>query len=146
MAADLSNNEDGAPISAINVTPFVDVVLVLLVIFMITAPALVKDLMGIQLPKAETKSAQQSLESMGVAVTKAGQILLNGNPVTEDVLKEEVKKTVGLNPNFQVIISADTEAKHGDVVKAIDLVKSAGATKFAFQIQRPDQESEQKSQ
>jgi biopolymer transport protein ExbD len=59
------------------VTPFVDVVLVLLVIFMVTAPMLMKDVIGIHLPKS-TSSDQKALQSLGVAVTKQGQILLNG--------------------------------------------------------------------
>lgn len=137
MAADLSETESGAPISAINVTPFVDVVLVLLVIFMITAPALMKDVIGIQLPKASSGDSKAP-ESLGVAVTRQGQFLLNGNPVTADALTEEVKKELAKNPQIQAIISADREAQHGDVVRAIDLIKNAGLQRFAFQIQKQE--------
>lgn len=80
MAADLKTSvtgDDGEPMSSINVTPFVDVVLVLLVIFMVTAPVLMKDSFGIHLPKA-TQSDQKISASLGVAVTKQGQILING--------------------------------------------------------------------
>ena len=138
MGADLSSDSDaGAPISAINVTPFVDVVLVLLVIFMITAPALMKDVIGIQLPKASS-SDTKAPESLGVAVTRQGQFLLNGNPVTSEALTDGVKKELEKNPQIQAIISADREAQHGDVVRAIDLIKSAGLQRFAFQIQRQE--------
>lgn len=137
MAADLSESEAGAPISAINVTPFVDVVLVLLVIFMITAPTLMKDVIGITLPKA-ANSDTKAPESLGVAVTRQGQFLLNGTPVSPDALKEEVKKELAKNPQIQAIISADKEAQHGDVVRAIDLIKNAGLQRFAFQIQKQE--------
>jgi biopolymer transport protein ExbD len=139
MGADLSSGDSdaGAPISAINVTPFVDVVLVLLVIFMITAPALMKDVIGIQLPKASSADTKAP-ESLGLAVTRQGQFLLNGNPVSPEALTEEVKKELAKNPQIQAIISADREAQHGDVVKAIDLIKNAGLQRFAFQIQRQE--------
>ncbi len=139
MGADLNSNdtESGTPISGINVTPFVDVVLVLLVIFMITAPTLMKDIIGIQLPKA-TSSDTKTPESLGVAVTRQGQFLLNGIAVTPAALTEEVKKELAKNPRLQAIISADKDAIHGDVIKVIDLVKNAGLSRFAFQIQRPE--------
>jgi biopolymer transport protein ExbD len=138
MGADLSSDSDaGAPISAINVTPFVDVVLVLLVIFMITAPTLMKDVIGIQLPKAGSADTKAP-ESLGVAVTRQGQFLLNGNPVTAEALTTEVKKELEKNPQIQAIISADREAQHGDVVRAIDLIKNAGLQRFAFQIQKQE--------
>ena len=80
MASDLyssGSEDDSGPISSINVTPFVDVVLVLLVIFMVTAPLLMQDSIGIHLPKASS-SDKKLTSKMGVAVTRQGQILLNG--------------------------------------------------------------------
>jgi biopolymer transport protein ExbD len=136
MSAELgSPEEDNAPIAAINVTPFVDVALVLLVIFMITAPVLLKDALQIELPKATSAEAKVSM-TLGVVVTKAGQILLDGQPMMPDRLAEAVKKALAADPNAQAILSADTDARHGDVVRAIDLVKGAGISRFAVQIQR----------
>jgi biopolymer transport protein TolR len=129
------SDDEAMPISDINITPFVDVVLVLLVIFMVTAPALMKDVIGIQLPKAASPDPKV-MQMLSVAVTKQGQILMNGQVTTEDSLSTEVRSNVAKNPDLQVIISADQEAKHGDVVRAIDLVKTAGVSKFAFQIER----------
>lgn len=136
MAADPRGAEDMAPIAGINVTPFVDVVLVLLVIFMVTAPALMKDVLGIQLPKSSS-SDQKAPQSLGVAVNRAGQLLLNGEPTADEDLRLAVQKAVQTNPETQAIISADQEAKHGDVVKAIDIVKSAGLHRFAIEIRKP---------
>lgn len=138
MAADLSSSsgDDMGPISAINVTPFVDVVLVLLVIFMVTAPVLMKDAIGLHLPKASASEAA-ALNPLGIAVTKQGQILVNGQLADPANVTLQVKAALQANPDVQALISADADARHGDVVRAIDLVKSAGLTRFAIQIERP---------
>jgi biopolymer transport protein ExbD len=138
MASDLfsSNTEDDSgPISSINVTPFVDVVLVLLVIFMVTAPLLMQDSLGIHLPKAA--SADKKLSSkMGVAVTRQGQILLNGELASPETVSARVRQALASDPDTQALISADGDARHADVVRAIDLIKSAGMNRFAIQIER----------
>lgn len=136
MAADLSLSEEMGPISAINVTPFVDVVLVLLVIFMVTAPALMKDAIGITLPKAASADAK-AIHPVGIAVTKQGQILLDGQLTDPTSITTQLQARVQAEPEVQALISADADARHGDVVRAIDLVKSAGLTHFAIQIERP---------
>ena len=138
MAANLpSSTEDEALISDINVTPFVDVVLVLLVIFIVTAPAMVKDTLGIKLPKASVADGS-AMETLGIAVTRQGQILLNGTIATEEAVTVAVKNALAKNPESQAIIAADGDARHADVVRAIDLVKSAGMNRFALQIEKPD--------
>jgi len=137
LGADLSSNDEYlGPIASINVTPFVDVALVLLVIFMITAPLILKDAIKVQLPKAVSVDSK-SVQSLGVIVTRQGQILLNGQPLERDALITAVQQAVQANPDAEAIISADTEARHGDVVHAIDLIKTAGLSHFAFQIERP---------
>lgn len=123
------------PISAINVTPFVDVVLVLLVIFVVTAPMIMKDTLGIKLPKSASTDGK-GLTSIGIAVTRQGQILFNGEMVSETLLGTKVKETLARNPEAQALISADGDAKHSDVVRAIDLLKTSGMNRFAFEIQR----------
>jgi biopolymer transport protein ExbD len=138
MAADLypsGSEEDNGPIASINVTPFVDVVLVLLVIFMVTAPLLMQDSIGIHLPKAS--SSDKNLASkMGVAVTRQGQILLNGVLASPETISSRVKEALANDPETQALISADGDARHADVVRAIDLIKSAGMNRFAIQIEK----------
>jgi biopolymer transport protein ExbD len=129
--------EDSGPISDINVTPFVDVVLVLLVIFMVTAPVLMKDSFGIRLPKAASADQKAKPSTLGVAVTRQGQILLNGQPVTDEALAAEAAAALRADPEAQAIISADQDARHADVVRAIDQIKAAGVSRFALQIERP---------
>ncbi len=138
-------NLDG--INDINITPFVDVVLVLLVIFMVTAPMMMKDIIGLKLPKAASTDAQ-SFSTLAIAVTKTGQFLLNGELITDEVLRERCQTAAQKNPEVQAIISADIQTFHGDVVKAIDLVKSAGVSQFAIQVEKQQLEksSTEKSQ
>lgn len=137
MAASLQNQEvsGDTPISDINVTPFVDVVLVLLVIFMVTAPAMMKDVIGINLPKSGANN-QKAPASISITVTRQGQFLLNGELMAPEAISAEVKRASERDTNLQGIIAADKEARHGDVVKAIDLIKTAGLTRFAIQIER----------
>jgi biopolymer transport protein ExbD len=113
------------------------VVLVLLVIFMVTAPALMKDAIGLKLPKASSGDGQLS-GTLGIAVTQQGQILLNGQLATPETVTSAVKQALATNPDTQALISADVEARHGDVVRAIDLVKSAGLTRFGLQVEKPE--------
>ena len=139
MAAEISSSvnasDDTGPISAINVTPFVDVVLVLLVIFMVTAPVLMKDAIGIHLPKA-TSVDQKTAATLGVAVTSQGQILINGQMANPETVALMVKQAIQNDPEAHALISADGDARHADVVKAIDLVRSAGMEHFAIQIEK----------
>jgi biopolymer transport protein ExbD len=137
MASDLfsANDDDNGPIASINVTPFVDVVLVLLVIFMVTAPLLMQDSIGIHLPKAA--SSDRKLNSkMGVAVTRQGHILLDGVPSSPEAVSARVREALQKDPETQALISADGDARHADVVRAIDIIKSAGMNHFAIQIER----------
>lgn len=126
---------DANLMSSINVTPFVDVALVLLVIFMVTAPLIAKDILNLNLPKTESGDGK-SVATLGIAVNRSGQILLNGNPVTAEALKAEAARAVRESPDAQAIISGDVEASYGAVVKTIDIVKSAGLKRFAIQVDR----------
>lgn len=127
--------DDSTLMSAINVTPFVDVVLVLLVIFMVTAPIIAKDLLDVRLPKTESGDGK-GLPTLGVSVNRQGRILLNGIPVTEEALRAEAMKAVAENKDAQAVIAGDIETQYGNVVRVIDIVKSAGLSKFAIQVER----------
>ena len=131
------DDSTGGGFSSINVTPFVDVMLVLLVIFMITAPMLIKDIIDIKLPKTATSDGQKA-ELIGIAINKDGQVLLNGTLVDEENLKSQVKEMLAVNPNTQGVISADVELPYGKVVRVIDQLKLAGLDKFAVQIEKEE--------
>ncbi len=122
-------------INEINITPFVDVVLVLLVIFMVTAPMMMKDIIGLNLPKTSV-SDSQSLSTLAVAITKTGQFILNGELVTVEGLRERAVQARKENAEVQAVISADIDARHGSVVQVIDIVKSSGIENFAIQVEK----------
>ena len=122
-------------INEINITPFVDVVLVLLVIFMVTTPMMVKTAMDLKLPNAENTD-QLEKKTLGVTVLKSGNVMLNGSLISPEDLKTEIKNSTATNPETQVIIIADKMATHGMVIEVIDLVKGAGAKNFAFQVEK----------
>ena len=130
-----NRSDDMVAISEINVTPFVDVVLVLLVIFMVTAPMLVREQMNVNLPKAQAgeKSAAQAIM---IVLDKSGSVKLMDQQISMEEIAPAIKKLIEQNPNAQAVISADQDAKHGDVVHVMDLVKQAGLTRFAIQIER----------
>jgi biopolymer transport protein ExbD len=130
-----SGDEEFSSISEINVTPFVDVVLVLLVIFMVTAPMLVREQMSVNLPKAQSGEKSVS-EQITIVIEKEGKITIQKKPVSFEQIDGEIKSLMQASPNAQAVISADQESKHGDVVRVMDLVKKAGLTRFAIQIER----------
>jgi len=135
MAGTMSSGGKGrAPIVGINVTPMVDVVLVLLVIMMVSATYIVSQSMKVELPK--TASSGESVASIAaVTVAKGGGIYFNQEPVTEKALVAKLKDAVSKNPDISLIVSGDRNATHGDVVHVIDLAKIEGITKFAINVE-----------
>ena len=124
-------NDENEPISTINVTPFVDIVLVVLIIFMVTTPALVKSYLEVQLPKAASGS-QSPPSPLNITLNENGQIDLNGQQVARENLQNEIQAIAQENPNTQAIISADRDMPHGEVVTIIDIIKKSGINKFAI--------------
>lgn len=122
-------------INDINITPFVDVVLVLLVIFIVTAPMMMKDLIEVKLPKTSVADTKAS-SPLAIAITAQGQIILDGQVVTEEILRARSDEAYKKDPMTSVILAADQEARHGAVVRAIGIFKGAGLTNFAIQIEK----------
>jgi biopolymer transport protein ExbD len=134
MAAKLDDHDDG--INEINITPFVDVVLVLLVIFMVTAPVMMKESLKVNLPKTLTSDVTAKTDSIGVAITKEGQVLFNGKLLSTDNLQNELRTISQNAPETNFLISADTETRHGDVVRMIDMLKKNNLNRFALQVEK----------
>ena len=128
-------SDDGDPISEINVVPLVDIVLVVLIIFMVTAPMFMKPSINVNLPKAA--NGEQSVPSqLQISIRKDGSTNLNGSNVEEGAIQSKAQELVGKNPDIQAIISADQDTPHGKVVHIIDIVKGAGVKKFAISIDK----------
>lgn len=132
MAANLQG-EDSNEITEINITPFVDVVLVLLVIFMVTAPAMMKESLKVKLPKTLTSDLAGEGDQVGVAITKTGQVLLNGKLQSYETLEETLKT---YNSETRFMIMADVDSRHGELVRFIDLLKQNNLNRFALQVER----------
>jgi biopolymer transport protein ExbD len=129
-------NDFGEGINEINITPFVDVVLVLLVIFMVTAPVMIKESLKVNLPKTLTSDITTKAASVGVAITKEGQVLFNGKLLSSDSLDQELKRLSKEAPETNFLISADIDTRHGDVVRMIDLLKRNNLNRFALQVEK----------
>ena len=134
MAGGSSGAEDDL-ISGINVTPFVDIVLVLLVVFMVTATEMVKAQIGVDLPKAAS-GASEIKTTLTFKVTKEGTFLMEGSPATLDAIGRRIKSTKRTDPDLRAVIAADKEVEYGSVIELIDTVKLNGIEKFALNIQR----------
>lgn len=136
MAGKIAGDEDDlSPIAEINVTPFVDVVLVLLVIFMVTAPMLVREQLSVNLPKTST-GEKSATKALAIVLTKEGAVSIGDEAISMDQIGDKIRQAVAADPNIQAVITADKDTKHGDVVTVIDQVKRAGLTRFAIQIER----------
>src|SRR4051812_2052273 len=112
-----SHDDDEGGINDINITPFVDVVLVLLVIFMVTAPLMLKDQLKVNLPKTLTSDGDSKSVSIGIAITANGQVIFKGNILSDENLLTELKNIAKTAPQTQFLISADINTRHGEVVK-----------------------------
>ncbi len=120
-------------ITDINVTPLVDIMLVLLIIFMLTANLIAKQAIEVELPKAAAGSTPTPT-TLAVTLTRDGQMYLNGQPVTPDGLRAEVTAALKKDPKTQAIIAGDKDVSHGRVVWVLDVIKSLGVVSFAIQI------------
>jgi biopolymer transport protein ExbD len=120
-------------ITDINVTPLVDIMLVLLIIFMLTAHLIAKQAIEVQLPKAANSTATPPT-TLAVTLTREGRMYLNGVETTPAALRVAVQAAIAKDPKTQTIIAGDKDVSHGRVVWVLDLVKSLGVTSFAIQI------------
>jgi biopolymer transport protein ExbD len=127
----------GAPkrglITEINVTPLVDIMLVLLIIFMLTANLIAKQAIEVELPKA-AQGTTPTPTTLALTLTREGALYLNGKEVSPAELRAQVTAAVKKDPKTQAIIAADKATSHGRVVWALDVVKSLGVSSFAIQI------------
>ncbi|HZS39555.1 MAG TPA: biopolymer transporter ExbD [Polyangia bacterium] len=121
-------------ISGINVTPLVDVVLVLLIILMVSSTYIVAQSLKVQLPKSHATDGTAEKPAT-VTLLKNGGLRFNDQEASEQFISGELKKAVEADPETNLVVSADKEVQHGRVVHILDLAKLAGITKFAINVQ-----------
>jgi len=129
------SGEDDEPISDINIVPFVDIILVVLIIFMVTTPFIMKPSIMVNLPKAGSGEDTTPSE-LSITISSDGSLALNGKSTTSEAINAYSKELAGKRPDVQAIISADKDVSHGKVVSIIDAVKSGGVKKFAITIDK----------
>jgi biopolymer transport protein ExbD len=134
MAGGTSDNDDDG-INGINVTPLVDVTLVLLIIFMVTATYIVKETIEVELPRA-AHGGETVQKTFAVLITKDGQSYLNGVPADDAALATAVREAKAKGEDIQAIVGGDKSATHGAVTHILDVLKGAGVTRFAIQIEK----------
>jgi len=125
------NNSDGDMMSEINVTPLVDVMLVLLVVFIITAPLLAPQSLKISLPKTDAIQQNDKPQRIRLEVDAQGQVALDQMHVSDDGLAEILRQRA-VDPQFQLQIEADKAVPYGRIAELMALAQHAGVGKLSF--------------
>lgn len=129
--ANATQGADDDLVTGINVTPLVDVTLVLLIIFMVTAKLINSQGIPMDLPKAASAGATQTV--LSVAVTADGQISTNGSPAPTDAdLRRAARDAIAKTPDLRTVIQASKGVPYGTVVHVMDELRETGITKIAF--------------
>jgi len=138
MAFDSSSQRSGVTISQINVTPLVDVMLVLLVIFMVTAP-IIQQGVQVNLPQAKGGAIPGTEELLVVTIAKNGKIYLNDNLIGLEELGQKLRAIRKLQVDKQVYLRADQDVRYGIVMKTVAEIKQAGIERLGM-VTRPSAE------
>lgn len=133
--AHTSHNPD-EPITQINVVPLVDIMLVLLIIFMLTASFIATPTVPVQLPKSFTSDPSLP-RSVSVVVDGKGQVFFQGKKIMQDELAGQVRESAATNPELRVVVSADKSLTHGQVMDVLDQIRQGGITMVAFGVEKP---------
>jgi biopolymer transport protein ExbD len=127
---------DDEPITAINVTPLVDIVLVLLIILMVTANYIASKTIPVDLPQASTGESTNAV--LAITIDKDGKLFLDAASVTEPQLRQGVKAAHDRDRDVRAVIAADGRIAHANVVRIINLLREEGVTKFAINVRPED--------
>jgi biopolymer transport protein TolR len=136
MAFETRSQSANSSISQINVVPLVDVMLVLLVIFMVTAPILQQGV-SIDLPQAKAGALSGEEEQLVVAIDKKGHLYLNDTEIAIDDLGPKLEAVTKLRPEKQVFLRADRSVTYGEVVRVMAAVKGAGVQSLGMITELP---------
>jgi len=132
------SNSDDSMISGINVTPLVDVVLVLLVVLMVTATYLAARTIPVDLPKGAT--GEPTGVTLAITIDEQGRTFLDGESVTDDVLRRKVRNARAADPEVRAVLAADRDTRHKNVVNVIDLLRQERVNRFAINVEAKELE------
>jgi biopolymer transport protein ExbD len=131
-----SATSDDEMITGINVTPLVDITLVLLVILMVTASYVVSTAIPMELPRGATGEATPT--TLSVSIDREGKTYLDATAIEEPALRQRIKAAHIVDPEVRAVIAADGRTSHANVVHVIDLLRREDVTKFAINIDPED--------
>lgn len=131
-----SSERSGDAISQINVTPLVDVMLVLLVIFMVTAPILQQGV-TVNLPRVEAGPIEGNEDQLVVTVTARDAVVLNDAPMTIPELQAKLRGVLAERPDRKVFLRADIDVRYGQVMKVLSSIRQAGVQKLGMVTEPP---------
>jgi len=132
-----ADSEGDEMISGINVTPLVDITLVLLIIFMVTTSYIVRQSMDVNLPRA-AHGGENVGTTLMLVVHPDGTVYVDGAVMDDPALRAYVRKVKEKEPEAKAIIAADKQARYDSVIHVIDLVKGEGVSKFALNIEKEE--------
>ena len=127
----LERNTGSVPMSDINMTPLIDVMLVLVVIFIITAPLLASSI-RLDLPRSDAASASQTPASVMLSVDKSGQAFLNDQPVSLAEMAQQLASVAATDPDTELQLRADAAVPYGRVVEIMGVAQKAGLGRIGF--------------
>ena len=130
-----TNGQSSDAITGINVTPLVDVILVLLIIFMVTAPMLHRRALHVQIPKA-SQSERVATQTVRVELDAKRKLWLEGKPLVADDLIGELKRRMQAEPDMPVSLAADQSIPYGDVVALLDRLRASGVKRIGLEVRR----------
>lgn len=133
MAGSMGDDDNG--INEINVTPMVDVMLVLLIIFMVTANYMTSQSIEMKLPKASTGAPNETVQNLAFSLDKDSRLFLDGQAVDYADLTAILAERKQAKPDISALISADVKTPHGEVVKLIDFIRKNGISNFAINVE-----------
>lgn len=134
MAAELPNNDE--IVAQINITPLVDVMLVLLIIFMVTATFMKDPVIPVKLPRAAT-AEDAPANSVALVLDERGILYFNGQEVLPQEVKNRLGRMLRRDSKTSVIVAADGRIEYDSVARVIDLIKSTGVQEFSLNVRRP---------
>lgn len=116
------DDDDGAPVDSINITPLVDVLMVVLVMFILTATAQIAGI-KVNLPKASSSVSLSQPQTKAISINTAGQVFLDAYPVTLSELEDRLRTEKALKPDFPVIVRGDSTVQYQKVIEVLDLLR-----------------------
>ncbi len=127
-----SGDDDDAIVAEINMTPMIDIMLVLLIIFMVSSTAALESGMDIELPKTTLTNEKKEAEILVISLSKDGQIAVHGKKVKTEDVKRSIASTLKELKTDSVILEGDTSANLGKAIEIMDMAKVAGAKNFSI--------------